>query len=49
VRLHHDVVLWRPERARPEDVVELLEGLGRMLMEIGAKLDDIIELLEERA
>jgi hypothetical protein len=49
VRLHHDVVLWRPERARLEDVVELLEGLGRMLMEIGAKLDDIIELLEERA
>ena len=36
----------RRERATLDDVVELLAGLGRMLMELGAKLDDIIELLE---
>jgi hypothetical protein len=37
----------RQQRATLEDVVELLEGLGRILMGISARLDEIIELLEE--
>jgi hypothetical protein len=37
---------WR-QRATLADVVELLQGLGRVLMEISARLDEIIELLED--
>jgi hypothetical protein len=41
--------VWRRRRAATlDDVVELLAGLGRMLMVISARVDDIIELLEER-
>jgi hypothetical protein len=41
-------VLRRRQRATLDDVVELLTGIGRALMGISAKLDDIIELLEDR-
>jgi hypothetical protein len=34
-------------RERWDDVVELLNGIGRMLQEIDAKLDRIVRLLEE--
>ena len=33
--------------AQLDDVTELLEALGRMLMVIDAKLDEIAEMLEE--
>jgi len=43
----HVGVWWRRDRASLADVVELLEGLGQMLMGISARLDEIIDLLEE--
>ena len=36
-----------PTSRHLEAVIELLAGLGRMLMEIDDKLDQIVELLEE--
>jgi hypothetical protein len=40
-------VQWRrPDRATLDDVVELLEGLGRILMGISAKLEEILDLIE---
>jgi hypothetical protein len=42
-------MLWnRREQATLDDIVELLAGLGRVLMGISARLDDIIDLLEDR-
>jgi hypothetical protein len=38
-------VRWR--RRAAADVIELLHGLGRMLQEIDAKLEDIRDLLRE--
>jgi hypothetical protein len=38
----------RREQATLDDIVELLAGLGRVLMGISARLDDIIDLLEDR-
>jgi hypothetical protein len=38
--------VWR--RSEPwSEILEVLHGIGRMLQEIDAKLDRIIELLEE--
>jgi hypothetical protein len=41
--------VWRRPLILPQldDVIELLEGLGRMLMEIDVTLDRIAEVLEE--
>lgn len=36
------VVLWRRQRATLDDVVELLRGIGTILMEIDAKLERIL-------
>jgi hypothetical protein len=42
-------MLWnRREQATLDDIVELLAGLGRVLMGISARLDDIIDPLEDR-
>ena len=39
--------VWlRRERATLEDVVELLRGIGTILMEIDAKLEEILQHLE---
>jgi len=39
---------WRRrERATLDDVVELLRGIGTILMKIDAKLDEVIRHLEE--
>jgi hypothetical protein len=37
--------VWRRQEP-PSDVIELLEGIGRILQEIDAKLERIIELLQ---
>lgn len=39
---HHLVVAWRRQRATLDDVVELLQGIGIILMDIDAKLEAII-------
>ena len=36
-----------PRLPQLDDVIEVLEGLGRMLMEIDGKLEQIVEILEE--
>ncbi|MGH3079316.1 MAG: hypothetical protein ACRDPZ_14195 [Gaiellaceae bacterium] len=38
---------WRGESATLDDVVELLRGIGTILMKIDAKLVEIIQHLEE--
>jgi hypothetical protein len=37
---------WRRSVATLDDVVELLEGIGRVLMEISARLDEVRELMK---
>ena len=37
---------WRRQRATLDDVVELLRGIGTMLMKIDAKLEEVIRHLE---
>jgi len=44
---HHDLAMWR-KREGWTDVIEILAGIGTMLQEIDAKLQQIVELLEER-
>jgi hypothetical protein len=39
-------VLRRRDRATLEDVVELLRGIGTMLMKIDAKLEAVVQYLE---
>jgi len=39
-------VWWRRERATLDDVVELLRGIGTMLMKIDAKLEEVIRYLD---
>jgi hypothetical protein len=43
----HDVVFWRRHsRGTLDDVVELLEGIGRILMEVSARLDELVDLVK---
>jgi len=42
----HDLPVW-PKRDGATDVIELLEGIGRMLHEIDAKLQQITDLFGE--
>jgi hypothetical protein len=40
--------VWRRRReATLDDVVEVLQGIGRMLQEIDGKLEDIVGILGE--
>jgi hypothetical protein len=39
-------VLWKRERTTLEDVVELLRGIGTILMKIDAKLEELISYLD---
>jgi hypothetical protein len=40
--------VWRRKReATLDDVVEVLQGIGRMLQEIDGKLEDIVGILRE--
>jgi hypothetical protein len=44
-----DLAVWWRRRpgATLDDVVELLRGIGTILMKIDAKLDEVIRLLED--
>jgi hypothetical protein len=39
--------VWRKRDLSLADVVEVLQGIGRMLQEIDAKLQKIVDLLAE--